>query len=112
MVLYICMPGHVPRLSFAGKNYYSSGIISSAAVPGDPDNVGGAVVHHILDQSVGDMVRYKSLIAILARIGFVIMLIPFSHGFFKELIPYVRMITLPPHEIRTNDISSIRTSGH
>jgi hypothetical protein len=112
MILHICMPGHVPRLAFSGKNYYSSSVISSAAVLGDPDNVSGAVVHHILDQSVGNMVRYKSLIAVLARIGFVIMLIPFSYGFFQELIPYVRMITLPPHEIRTTDISSIGTCGH
>jgi hypothetical protein len=43
------MPGHVPRLSFAGKNYYSSSVISSAAVLGDPHNISGAVVHHILD---------------------------------------------------------------
>jgi hypothetical protein len=46
------MPGHVPRLSFAGKNYYSSSVVSSAAILGDPDNVSGAVVHHILNQAV------------------------------------------------------------
>jgi hypothetical protein len=89
MILDICMPGHVPRLAFSGKNYHSSSVVSSAAILGDPDNVSGAVVHHRLNQAVGDMFRYKSLISVLARIGFVILLVPFGHGFFTELIPYI-----------------------